>query len=197
MALPLSDASLDQLFREARSFSRYTDQPVTRAQMVAIWDLMKMGPTSTNQLPARLVWCHSSEAKSRLALHAAAGNKAKIEQAPVCVIVAMDTNFHEHLPWLFPHGNAAATFSANEELRKTSAMRNSSLQGAYLILAARSLGLDCGPMSGFDNNGVDREFLADNPQWKSNFICSLGYGDRNSLHPRGPRPDFDKFNTYL
>lgn len=197
MAQPLPDAALDQLFRDARSFSRFTDQPVTVAQMEQIWDLMKMGPTSTNQLPARLVWCTSAEAKARLASHAAPGNKSKVEQAPVCVIVAMDVDFHQHLPWLFPHGDAHARFAASEELRQASAARNSSLQGAYLMLAARALGLDCGPMSGFDNNGVDQDFFADKPQWKSNFICSVGYGDRDSLHPRGPRPDFDMFNTYL
>lgn len=193
----LPDAALDQLFREARSFGKFHDREVSEEQIRAIWELMKMGPTSANQLPARLVWCRTAEAKERLAAHASEGNKAKIRHAPVCVIVAMDLDFHEQLPWLLPHTDARSWFAGKEEGRRISALRNSSLQGAYLILAARALGLDCGPMSGFDNAAVDAEFLADQPRWKSNFICAIGHGIRESVHPRSPRPDFDAFNRLL
>src|SRR5690606_29812184 len=145
--------------------------------------------TSANQLPARLVWCKSAEAKARLAGHASEKNRAKIVEAPVCVIVAMDLDFHEQLPWLFPHTDAHRWFDGKAKAREVSAMRNSSLQGACLILPARALGLDCAPMSGFNNAPVAADFLAQQPNWRSNFICSIGYGDRGSLHARGPRPD--------
>ncbi|BBC72338.1 nitroreductase family protein [Altererythrobacter sp. B11] len=197
MAEPLDSAALDQLFREARSFSEWQDREVTDAQIHAIWELVKMGPTSANQLPARIVWCKSGPAKERLAQHAAEGNRKKILTAPVCAIIAMDEDFHEQLPWLFPHTDARSWFTGDEEARKRSAFRNGTLQGAYLILAARALGLDCGPMSGFDNAAVDADFFADHPKWKSNFICSIGYGDRDTLFPRSPRPDFDVFNQLL
>ena len=193
---PLTEAALDQLFREARSFSKWQDREVTDEQIHAIWNLMKMGPTSANQQPARLVWCKSAEAKERLAAHAMEGNKKKIRTAPVCVIVGMDLDFHEQLPWLFPHTDAKSWF-VKEDARETSAFRNSTLQGAYLILATRAVGLDCGPMSGFHHDKVDAEFLADQPRWRSNFICSIGYGDRASLHSRSPRPEFDRFNRIL
>lgn len=197
MTGPLPDAALDQLFRDARSFSKFDGRDVSDEQIGAIWDLMKMGPTSANQLPARLIWCKTPESKERLAALASEGNKDKIRNAPVCVIVAMDVDFHEQLPWLFPHTDARSWFAGKEAARKTSAMRNSSLQGAYLIMAARALGLDCGPMSGFDNDAVDAAFLADQPRWKSNFICSIGHGLRDSPHPRSPRPDFERFNRLL
>lgn len=197
MSEPLSAEAIDQIFREARSFSDWLDREITDEQIHAIWELTKMGPTSANQLPARLVWCKSPEAKQRLAAHAAEANKHKILTAPVCVVVAMDEDFHEQLPWLFPHTDARSWFTGDEEARKLSAFRNSTLQGAYLILAARALGLDCGPMSGFDNAAVDAEFFADQPKWKSNFICSIGYGDRSKLFPRSPRPEFDTFNRLL
>jgi nitroreductase len=197
MPEPLSDAALDQLFREARSYNGWLDEPVTDEQLHALWELMKMGPTSANQLPARILWCKSAEAKERLASHASEGNRHKIVTAPVCAILAMDIDFHEQLPWLFPHTNARSWFEGNEEGREIHAMRNSSLQGAYMILAARALGLDCGPMSGFDNKAVDADFFADQPKWKSNFICSIGHGDRKSIFPRSPRPDFDTFNKIL
>ena len=193
----LDDPALDQLFREARSFSQWQPREVTGAQIHAIYELLKMAPTSANQQSGRLIWCKSDEAKQRLAAHASAGNKDKILTAPLCVIVAMDLEFHEQLPWLFPHTDARSWFTGSEESRRINALRNSSLQGAYLILAARALGLDCGPMSGFDNAAVDAEFLADRPSWRSNFICSIGYGDRSALHPRSPRPDFDVFNRVL
>lgn len=197
MAQPLSDPALDQLFREARSYNGWLDRPVTDDQLHALWDLMKMGPTSANQLPARIVWCKSAEAKKRLARHAGEKNRAKIVSAPVCAILAMDIDFHEQLPWLFPHTNAKSWFEGDEGARRQSAFRNSTLQGAYMILAARAIGLDCGPMSGFDNEAVDADFFAGQPKWKSNFICSIGYGDPESIFPRSPRPEFETFNQIL
>ena len=194
MAQPLAENALDQLFRSARTYNGYLDKPVDMAQLHAIWDLMKMGPTSANQLPARLVWCTSDDAKERLAKHCMEANAEKVRKAPVSVIIAMDVDFHEQLPWLFPHTDAKSWFSGNEEAREESAFRNSTLQGAYFILAARALGLDTGPMSGFDNAGVDKEFFADQPKWKSNFISTLGYGDPSTIFERSPRPDFNTFN---
>ena len=185
----IGDAALDQLFREARSYNAWLDRDVSEAQIHAIYELMKMGPTSANQQPARLVWCKSAEAKARLARHAIEANRAKITGAPVCVIVGMDLEFHEQLPWLFPHTDARSWFTGSEDLRRANAFRNSSLQGAYLMLAARALGLDCGPMSGFDNAKVDAAFFA-GTSVRSNFICNIGYGDRARLHPRNPRLDF-------
>ena len=195
MTQMLSDDALDAIFRKARSYNGYTDRPVSEDQLHAIWELMKWGPTSANQLPARLVWCVSDEARAKLAACASDQNQPKIRNAPVSVIVAMDLEFHEHLPELFPHTDAKSWFDGNTELRIASAFRNSSLQGGYLILAARALGLDTGPMSGFDQGAVDKAFFADQPGVRSNFIATLGYGDPASLHPRSPRPAFEKFNT--
>ncbi|WP_260599502.1 malonic semialdehyde reductase [Sphingomonas endolithica] len=195
MTEKLSDAALDTIFRTARSYNGYTDQPVEQAELEAIWELMKWGPTSANQLPARLIWCVSDEAKQKLADCTSATNAPKILKAPVTVIVGMDTNFHEYLPELFPHTDAKAWFDGNAELRAVSAMRNSTLQGAYLIIAARALGLDTGPMSGFDNGKVDAAFFSDTPSVRSNFISTLGHGDPASVHDRLPRPAFAKFNT--
>ena len=196
MAEPLPDPALDQLFRAARSYNGWLDKDVSDAQLHAIYELMKMGPTSANQQPARVVWCKSTEAKQRLAQLAGEKNQPKIVTAPVCAIVAMDIDFHEQLPWLFPHTDARSWFAGDDKraTREQQAFRNSTLQGAYLMLAARALGLDCGPMSGFDNAAVDAEFFADEPNWKSNFICSIGYGDPASVFGRSPRPDFDTFN---
>ena len=193
---PLDDTALDLLFREARSYNAWLDGEVTDAQIRAIYDLMKMAPTSANQQPARLVWCKSPAAKARLAAHAMDKNQPKITGAPVCVIVGMDLEFHEQLPWLFPHTDARGWF-LKEELRHANAFRNSSLQGAYLMMAARALGLDCGPMSGFDNAAVDAEFFADQPTVRSNFICAIGRGDPASVFGRSPRPEFDVFNRIL
>ncbi|MCU6455582.1 malonic semialdehyde reductase [Sphingomonas sp. A2-49] len=195
MAQVLDDIALDRIFREARSYNGYTDQPVSEAQLHAIWDLMKWGPTSANQLPARLVWCVSDEARARLAACTSAQNQPKILNAPVSVIIAMDVEFHEHLPMLFPHTNAKAWFDGNTELREASAFRNSTLQGAYFIVAARALGLDTGPMSGFDQAAVDKAFFADQPGVRSNFISTLGYGDPATVFDRLPRPAFEMFNT--
>lgn len=194
MAEKLSDAALDTIFRTARSYNGYTAEPVTGAEIEAIWELMKWGPTSANQLPARMVWCTSDDAKARLAACTSATNAPKILSAPVTVIIGMDENFHEHLPELFPHTNAKAWFDGNESLRQTSAMRNSTLQGAYLIIAARALGLDTGPMSGFDNAKVDEAFFADTPNVKSNFITTIGHGDPATIFDRLPRPGFERFN---
>jgi nitroreductase len=199
MAEPLSDSALDQLFRSARSYNGWLDKDVSEEQLRAIYDLMKMGPTSANQQPVRIVWCKSPEAKQRLAQYAGEKNRPKITTAPVCAILAMDIEFHEQLPWLFPHTDARSWFAGDDKLaaREQHAFRNSSLQGAYLMMAARALGLDCGPMSGFDNAAVDADFFAGEPSWKSNFICSIGYGDPASIFGRSPRPDFDAFNRIL
>jgi 3-hydroxypropanoate dehydrogenase len=195
---PLPDTALDQLFRTARTYNGYLDKPVALEQLHAIWDLMKFGPTSANQLPARILWLTTQEAKERLAQHAGS-NGDKIRKAPVSVIIAMDQNFHEHLPWLFPHADAKVWFDGDEKeaLRKASAFRNSTLQGAYFILAARALGLDTGPMSGFNSDAVDEEFFGDELQWKTNFISTLGYGDPATIFERSPRPDFEVFNRVL
>ncbi|MFN3819250.1 malonic semialdehyde reductase [Blastomonas sp.] len=197
MTAPLNDGALDQLFRTARTYNGYTDQPVSTEQLHAIWDLMKMGPTSANMLPSRLVWCVSDEAKQKLADCCMEANATKILAAPVSVVIGMDLEFHEQLPELFPHTDARSWFTGDDkaEFRRISALRNSSLQGAYLIMAARALGLDTGPMSGFDNAAVDAAFFADQPNVKSNFISTLGYGDPSTIFDRSPRPGFDRFNT--
>ncbi len=193
----LDATALDTVFRTARSYNGYIDQPVADSELHAIWDLMKWGPTSANQLPARLIWVTSDDAKQKLADACSAANKPKILSAPVSVIIGMDTNFHEHLPELFPHTNAKAWFDGNAELRAASAFRNSTLQGAYFIIAARMLGLDTGPMSGFDAGLVDAAFFADTPAVRTNFISTLGHGDPASVHDRLPRPAFEKFNTIV
>jgi 3-hydroxypropanoate dehydrogenase len=195
MAVPLDDAALDTLFRAGRTYNGYLDTPVAESELRAIWDLMKWGPTSANQMPARMVWCTSDDAKAKLAECCSAQNAPKVLKAPVTVIIAMDENFHEHLPELFPHTNAKAWFDGNRELRQASAFRNSSLQGAYFIMAARALGLDTGPMSGFDGGKVDAAFFADRPGVSTNFISTLGHGDPASIFDRSPRPDFDRFNS--
>lgn len=197
MAQPLDAAALDQLFRTARTYNGYLDKPVGEDQLRAIWDLMKMGPTSANQQPVRMVWCVSNDAKERLAACAGGTNPDKIRAAPVSVIIAMDLDFHEQLPWLFPHADAKSWFDGNEALRELSAMRNSTLQGAYFIMAARALGLDTGPMSGFDNATVDKAFFAGQPRVRSNFISTLGYGDPATIFPRSPRPEFETFNRIV
>lgn len=194
MSLPLDPAALDQLFRTARTYNGYSDKPVTRAQMDAIWELMKFGPTSANSLPARLVWCESAEAKERLAAFALPANGEKIRKAPVTVIVGMDLEFYEHLPELLPHTDARSWFAGSPALAEATAFRNSSLQGGYFILAARALGLDTGPMSGFSNEAVDKAFFA-GTSYKSNFISTLGYGDPSTIFGRSPRPGFERFNT--
>ena len=195
MSEPLSDSALDQLFRTARTYNGYLDKPVSEAQLHAIWDLVKFGPTSANSLPARIVWCVSDEAKQKLAALALPANAEKILAAPVTAIIASDNQFYENLPELFPHADARSWFVGNDALAETTAFRNSSLQGGYFILAARALGLDTGAMSGFNNAGVDEAFFADQPHVKSNFIATLGYGDPASIFARSPRPDFARFNS--
>ena len=194
MAEALNDVALDQLFRTARTFNGYLDRPVERDQLTAIWDLMKMGPTSANSLPARLVWCVSEEAKQKLAECCSEANKQKVLSAPVSVVIGMDLRFYDELPRLFPHADARSWFAGDEAVANETAMRNSSLQGAYFIMAARALGLDTGPMSGFDGDAVNTAFFSDTPNVRVNFISTLGYGDPSSIFPRSPRPDFDEFN---
>lgn len=191
---PLNDAALDQLFRSARSYNSYLDTPVGEDQLHAIWDLMKMGPTSANCLPARIVWCTSEEAKRKLATMAMPANGDKILSAPVTAIIGMDMEFYEHLPELFPHADAKSWFAGNDALAQSTAFRNSSLQGGYFILAARALGLDTGPMSGFNSDAVDAAFFG-GTKVKTNFISTLGYGDPASIFDRSPRPDFGRFNS--
>ena len=190
----LDDKAQDLIFRDAHTPQGFLDTPVTDDKLKQVYDLMKWGPTSANQLPARIVWCVSQEARDKLADCASATNAPKIRRAPVAVIVGMDENFHEHLPELYPVTDARSWFADDAALRHESAFRNSSLQGAYLIIAARALGLGAGPMSGFDNAKVDQNFFVDQPGYKSNFIATLGYGDPATLRPRGPRPEFGKFN---
>lgn len=196
MTQPLADAALDQLFRTARTYNAFLDKPVTRDQMDAIWDLMKYGPTSANCLPARLVWVESAEAKAKLAAMCMPANGEKIMSAPVTVIIGMDMEFYENLPELFPHTDARSWFVGNEEMAKTTAFRNSTLQAAYFIMAARAVGLDTGPMSGFSNDAVDAAFFAGTTV-KSNLISTLGYGDPASIFERSPRPGFDQFNSIV
>lgn len=195
MGQVLSDTALDAIFRQARSYNGYTDRPVGEDQLHAIWELMKWGPTSANQLPARLVWCVSDAAKAKLAACTSAQNQPKILKAPVSVVIAMDLEFHENLPELFPHTDARSWFSGDAAKREVSAFRNSTLQGAYFIIAARALGLDTGPMSGFDNEAVDKAFFADQPNLRTNFISTLGYGDPATIFDRLPRPAFERFNS--
>jgi len=193
MAEPLSDAVLDQLFRTARSYNGFTNQPVSEAQLHQIWDLMKFGPTSANLLPARIIWCVSQESKEKLAALSSGTNGAKILQAPVTAIIGMDMEFYEQGAKLFPHADVRPWFAGNDASIHATAFRNSTLQGAYFILAARALGLDTGPMSGFDNDAVDQAFFAGTTH-KSNFITTLGYGDPATIFERLPRPDFAEFN---
>ncbi len=197
MNTPLDQTAMDQLFLKARTYNGYHDKPVTVEQLHSIWNLMKMGPTSANMLPARMIWCHSQNAKDRLANLSSEGNQDKIRKAPAAVIIGMDQDFHEHLPELFPHADAKSWFENDSDARATHAMRNSSLQGAYFIMAARAIGLDTGPMSGFDNDAVDKEFFGELPNVKSNFISTLGYGDPSTIFDRSPRPDFARFNNLL
>lgn len=197
MTSPVDTRALDQLFLQARTYYHYDDTPVTDADLEAIWDLARMGPTSANSLPMRVLWVRSTEAKERLAAHCMESNADKVRGAPVTAIVAMDLRFHDHLPELFPHADAKSWFEGNPTLIEATAFRNSSLQGAYLIMAARALGFDTGPMSGFDGPGVDRAFLSDLPSYRSNFIMTLGHGTQEGMFPRSPRPPFGRFNTIV
>ena len=193
---PLNDAALDQLFRTARTYNGYLDTPVSNEQLEAVWELMKYGPTSANCLPARIIWCVSPESKEKLAALSMPANATKILSAPATAIIGMDMEFYEQLPELFPHADARSWFVGNDAMIEATAFRNSSLQGAYFILAARALGLDTGAMSGFNNTGVDAAFFA-RTKVKSNFISTIGYGDPASIFERSPRPGFDRFNKIV
>ena len=186
----LSDSALGTLFREARTHRAWQDQEVSDDVLQAAYDLAKMAPTSSNCSPMRVLFLKSPEAKARLRPALDAGNVAHTMAAPATAIVAYDLEFHKHMPRLAPHTDAHAWFAGNDPLIKATAFRNGSLQGAYLIIAARALGLDCGPMSGFDAAKVDQEFFP-NGKVKSNFLCNLGYGDISKVHPRAPRFSFD------
>jgi len=207
----VNDAALDQLFRQARTHVAWLDKPVSEETLRQLYDLLKWAPTSANCSPARFVFIRSRETKERLRPTLAPGNVEKTMNAPVTVIVAYDLLFFEKLPRLFPHSPTMRNlFAENPQLVEATARRNSSLQGAYMILAARSLGLDCGPMSGFDNAKVDEEFFGAGKDVegnadeffpaghvKSNFLCNLGYGDPSKLHPRSPRLEFSEACTIL
>jgi 3-hydroxypropanoate dehydrogenase len=183
--------STEQLFNDARTHNGFAETAITDAQLQQIWDLAKWGPTSANCSPARIIFVRSAEAKAKLVPLMAPGNQAKTQAAPVTAIIGMDMSFYEHLPRLFPHADARSWFVGNEPMIKATAMRNSSLQGGYFILAARSLGIDSGAMSGFDAAGVDAAFWA-GTEVKTNFIVNLGYGDPSKLYPRSPRLAFDE-----
>ena len=188
----LSSAGLDILFRNARTHSVWRDKTVDDALLMQVYDLAKLGPTSANMCPLRIVFVKSHEAKERLKPALDAGNVDKTMKAPVTAIIGMDVRFYEKLPELFPHADAKAWFKdLPVSVLEAIALRNSSLQGAYFMIAARSLGLDCGPMSGFDNAKVDEAFFAGTTV-KSNFLCNLGYGDASKLHPRSPRLTFEE-----
>ena len=187
----LADACLDQVFRNARTHTKWRDEPVTDDQLRTVFELLKWGPTSANTSPGRFLFLRTAEAKERLRPALSAGNVDKTMSAPVCCIVAHDPLFYENLPRLAPHTDARSWFSGNEELASVTAFRNGTLQGAYLIVAARAAGLDCGPMSGFDTAKVDQEFLSV-LGWKSNFLVNLGHGDSSSLYARAPRLDFEE-----
>lgn len=189
MRNPLDPAALDQLFREARTHSAWSDRPVPDELLRELYDLLKMGPTSANSGPGRFLFLRSAEAKARLRPALSAGNLDKTMSAPVTVVVGEDLAFYDQLPRLFPHADARSWFVGNQRLIEETAFRNSTLQGAYLILAARALGLDCGPMSGFDRAAVDAEFFAGTTV-RSNFLVNLGCGDETGLFPRQPRLPF-------
>lgn len=185
----LDDKALDTLFRQARTYNNFTDQDVSDALLQAVFDLAKMGPTSANCCPARFIFVKSKEGKERLRPHMDQGNLDKTMKAPVTVIFANDLEFYEQLPKLFPHTDARSWFAGNDALIKATAFRNGTLQAAYFMLAARSLGLDCGPMSGFNQKGVKDEFFPDQ-NVEVNFVCNLGYGTQEGIFPRSPRFEF-------
>jgi 3-hydroxypropanoate dehydrogenase len=182
----LYEKALAQIFHEARTFSRWQSRVVPDELIDRALSIAMLGPTSGNCEPMRLVLVKSPEGKDRLLRGVSSGNSEKVRTAPVTAIVAYDTLFYEYLPRLFPHTDARGWFTSNEALATETAFRNSSLQGAYFILALRALGLDCGPMSGFNNAAVDAEFFPDG-RFKSNFLMTIGYGERGALHPRPPR----------
>ena len=185
----LSDTALDQLFREARTHYKWQDRPVSDDQLRALYEVLKFGPTSANCSPARFVFIRTPESRAKLKEALSPGNVEKTMTAPVSVIVAHDPKFYDQLPKLFPHADAKSWFSGNYTLAEQTAFRNGTLQGAYLIMAARAMGLDAGPMSGFDAGKIEEHFL-NTEGWKANFLVNLGYGDPAGLFPRSPRLDF-------
>lgn len=187
----LDDATLDRVFRTTRTYNGFTDEPVSEAELRALYDLMKWGPTSANQEPARIIWCVSDEAKQKLAACCSAQNAPKVLKAPVTAIIGMDLEFYEKLHKLFPHTDASVWFRGNDALIQESAFRNSTLQGAYFIIAARLLGLDTGPMSGFDPAKVNEAFFAGTAT-RVNFISTLGHGDPSTVFGRLPRLEFEE-----
>ncbi len=193
---PISQEALDQLFHEARTHSAWLPEPVPVELLRKAYELARLGPTSANASPARFVFLTTPGAKELLKPALAPLNVEKTMAAPVTVIIAWDTEFHEHLPRLFPHADMRSYFVGNKPLIDETAFRNSSLQAAYFILAARALGLDCGPMSGFDAGKLNAEFFPDG-KWKVNLLCNLGYGDASKLHPRNPRLNFEEATVIL
>ncbi|HXC57592.1 MAG TPA: malonic semialdehyde reductase [Rhizomicrobium sp.] len=187
----VNDEALDTIFRVARTQNKWQDKPVSTALLMAVYDLLRMGPTSANCSPARFVFLTTPEAKARLARHASPANAPKIRTAPATVIIGHDLDFAQRLPQLFPHDQTAKTWFTDPKVEETTAFRNGTLQGGYFIVAARALGLDCGPMSGFNNAKVDEEFFA-GTRVKSNFICGVGYGDASGVFARSPRLAFDE-----
>lgn len=187
----LDDAALDLIFRQARTHSKWLDNPVPDELLRRAYDLARMGPTSANCQPMRVVFVRSPEAKARLEPALSEGNRAKTMAAPATAIFGMDMEFYEILPRMFHDQTARSWFAGKPKAIETNAFRNATLQAAYFIIAARAVGLDCGPMSGFDNGKVDAAFFA-GTTFKSNFICNLGYGDPSALHPRNPRLGFDE-----
>jgi nitroreductase len=194
--MTIDQAALELVYTGARTFNRFTDQPVSDETLRTLYDLLRWGPTSMNTQPARYVFLGSKESRQRLIPALSPGNQAKTLAAPMTVIVAHDTRFFDHLPTQFPAYDAKPMFEGNAALAESTAFRNSTLQGAYLIVAARLLGLDCGPMSGFDPLKVNAEFFPDG-LWKANFLINLGYGDASGNHPRGPRLPFDSVAQML
>lgn len=188
---PIADAALDQIFRVARTQNKWQDRAVPDSKLEELYELLKWGPTSANGSPARFVFVRTSEGKAKLKPALSAGNMEKTMSAPVTAIVAYDPKFYDRLPFLFPHADARSWFAGSAALAEATAFRNGSLQGAYLIIAARSIGLDVGAMSGFDNAKVDEAFLAESG-WKSNFLVNIGYGDPAGVLERLPRLPFDE-----
>jgi 3-hydroxypropanoate dehydrogenase len=187
---PLTEQAMQQIFTEARTHNAWLPQPVSDEILRKVYDIMKFGATSANCTPLRVVFVKSKEAKERLKPCLSPGNVEKTMAAPVTALFAMDMQFYDHLPFLFPQADARSWFAGNDTAIKDTAFRNSSLQGAYFMIAARACGLDCGPMSGFDADKLGKEFFPDG-RFKPNFICNLGYGDKSKLHPRNPRFKFD------
>jgi 3-hydroxypropanoate dehydrogenase len=196
MTKALDQAAFEQLFLEARTQNAWKEGEVSDETLRRLFDIVKMGPTSANCSPARYVFVKSPEAKERLKPHLSGGNLEKTMSAPVTVIIANDMEFYEHLPKLFPHTDAKSWFTSNDDLIRDTAFRNATLQGGYMIIAARALGLDCGPMSGFDQAGVDEEFFK-GTTYKSNFLLNLGHGDPSALFPRSPRFEFEDVASIL